>query len=78
MKTIKKTVEVVDSFTLKALIHSWRVDQDGYDIPEYFVDLQDYDTRDVFTLPVNKEFLNQLQAGVNQIIEMEIKFIERK
>lgn len=68
MQTIKKTIEVVDSFKLKALIHSWRIDQEGYDAPEYFASLQDYDTRDVFTLPVNKEFMNQLQAGANQII----------
>lgn len=78
MRTNKKTIEVIDGFTLKAFLHSWNFDIYGYNPTTYNVAFKDRDTGREFTLPVNEEFMKQLQAGTNQMIEMEIRFLERK
>jgi hypothetical protein len=73
VKTNKKTIEVVDNFKIIAYPYSMQIDSAGYSAT-----LKDRDTNEEFTIPVNKDFISQLHADTNQIIEMEIRFLERK
>lgn len=76
MKTTVKTITVPDKFTIIANIHSWEW---GYqdDVPNMKAWFTCKDTGRSFELPVNKDFIAELDAGANQTIEMEIKILDR-
>lgn len=72
MKSVTKTIQVVDKFVVEATAHSWRIETPGIgERTRQYVTFMDYQGND-FEIAVNTDFVKELKPGANQKIRMEI------